>query len=433
MSAYASIQALFQRTYGDFINPMPSDNTIAKAAPFISQSVRPGENYNFPVRMSLEHGVTHNVDNTAFSLNSVVDSTVVNAQLDGATVLLAGNIPYDVIAKSINGDASYQQAMDYKVETLMLSGELYRELNLLYGPGTGSAAAASVGTVNASVSGANLAAPQIVNITAATWAPGIWNNMINAIVDVYQSDGTTVRAADVTVQAVVAGTNRLQLYKAASSATVVAGDVIVLRGQRTKGCYGVQALLENSGTMFGIAASTYPQWQALSFSAGSAALTVAKIQQMFSRLKNNGLKAQNGRAGTLFVSAATFADLVSELDGNSSTFPGGNRWVNPSGDAKVVGTDNISVKTPCGMCDIAIHTYMKQGIAMFLPEGKVKRVGATDLTFSLPGTNKWFYTELPSNAGCQIRIYSHQAIVIEVPYHAAIITAIVNTAGTSPA
>ncbi len=174
-------------------------------------------------------------------------------------------------------------------------------------------------------------------------------------------------------------------------------------------------------------------WKSVSFSAAGA-LTTTKIQQKMSRLKNNGLKAKNGKAGTEFVSAATFADLIAELQGNTSTNPGGDRWTdgNTSG-AKQVGTDNISVKTPCGIVDIAIHSYMKQGLSMFLPEGKVKRVGSTDLTFSLPGTNKWFYTELTENAGCQIRIFANQAPVIEVPYHAAITTGITNAGGTSPA
>ena len=426
MSAFANIQALFKRRYGPYVNPLPSENTMAKYASFVAQNVRPGENYNFPVQLGIEHGVTHNTDNSAFALNSVVDSVVKNAQLDGSTITIAGNIPYDVIAKSMNGEGgAYMEAMDYKVKLLMLSGEHYREANLLYGGGTGATLAAELAVVNASVSGANLAAPQVINITRATWSAGFWNNMTNALVDIYQSDGMTLRETEVTVQAQDPTKNRLTLFKSGSAATVAAGDKIILRSSKAKSAYGLQAILENTGTLFGIDAATYPQWRSINFSSGAAALTAVKIQQLTSRLKNNGLDG----GGTLFVSAATFADLVDELDDR-------DRYIQQAGSAlpemKQTGANNITVKSPVGPVEIAVHKHMKQGIAMFCARDKVYRVGSTDLTFSLPGTNKWFYVELPSNAGAQIRVFTNQAPIITVPYHSAIVSSIVNAADTTP-
>lgn len=421
MSSLTNISALYKRRYGPFIHPLANENTIADYAGFIPQNVRPGENYNFPVEMSLEHGVTHNRDGSAFTLNSVVDSVVVNAQLDGSEILLAGNTPYRVISKAMHGDSAYEQAMDGKVDRLMRGGELYREANLLYGCGSSSAASANVGVINASISGADLGTPQVVSITRATWSAGFWNHMINALVDIVQTDGSTSRETDVSVTAVVAANNRITLDKSGSSATAAATDIIVLRGARTKSCEGLQAILENTGTIFSIAAGTYPQWQALSFSAGSAALTLAKIHHMASLLAQNGLTT----GGKLFVNAATFADVANE-------FTSRERYNNPPPGAKRTGTSNISLDTSCGVIDVAIHTYMKQGIAMFLAEGVTKRVGSTDLTFSLPGTNRWFYQELATAAGCQIRIYSDQAPVIEVPYQCAIVTSIQSSADTTP-
>lgn len=424
MPSLTNFTPLLKRTYGDFINPLPSDDTLAALAPLIRQDRRPGENYNFPIMVNFEHGVTHNVDGSAFALDSAIDAVNQNAQLDGATILLHGNLPYDVIAKAMNSNGAYMEAVDFKVMALMSGGEHYREVNLLYGPGTGSTLLTNVGAVNASVSGANLAAPQVVNITRATWSSGLWNKMVNAQVDIYQSDGSTLRESGVTVQAVVSATCRLQLYKAGSTATVASGDLIVLRGSRTKSCVGYQAILQNTGSLFGISAALYPPWAAVSFSAGSAALTSVKIQQFASRLSNNGLS--NG--GSLLVSSATFAGLVDELDDR-------DRWTNNSNTSgmKRTGTAAIEVMTPAGLIKVQIHRLMKQGVAMFVPVEKVKRVGATDLTFALPGTNQWFYQELPGNAGAQLRIYSNQAIVIECPYHAGIITNIVNEADVTPA
>jgi hypothetical protein len=70
---------------------------------------------------------------------------------------------------------------------------------------------------------------------------------------------------------------------------------------------------------------------------------------------------------------------------------------------------------------------MKQGIAMFIAKDVLKRVGSSDLTFSLPGTNQWFYQELSNQAGSEIRIFSNQAPIIEIPYYCMEFTGIANT------
>jgi hypothetical protein len=62
------------------------------------------------------------------------------------------------------------------------------------------------------------------------------------------------------------------------------------------------------------------------------------------------------------------------------------------------------------------------------------RVGSTDLTFTLPGSpNEFFYRELDSQAGAEIRIYTDQAVVCESPYHVVEFTGVQNTADCVPA
>ena len=424
MSALNNIQALLKRRYGPYINPIPSVDTVAKLAKFRTAE-RVGENYNFPVQLGLEHGVTHNVDGTAFALNPAVDSVVKNAQLDGATIMLIGNIPYDVVAKmAVGREGSYMEAVDYKVEAMMEGGELYREIALLYGPGTGAAVATELAVVNASISGADLNAGQVINITQGTWSAGLWNHMVGALVDIYQSDGTTVRETGVTVVAVPDPTiNRLSLQKTGSANVVAANDKIVARGSAQKSCTGIQPILENTGTLFGINAAVYPQWQAVNFSAGGASspMTVAKLAQLFSRLKNNGAKG----GGVYLCSAAQFAQFTDELDAL-------DRYIQPM-DMKQTGMSTLMVKSPIGPVEIKIHEYMKQGIAMFICNGMARRIGATDLTFRLGMSREWFWKELDGNAGSQLRIYSHQAPVLEIPYHCAIVTSIESDGDTAPA
>jgi hypothetical protein len=427
MSTLTSWAGVAKKRYGKFSNPLPSDNTFAQFMPFVRKDMQGGENYNFPVKLSHEHGFTPNVDNSAFALNSARDSVTKNAQLTGATIMLRGTLPYDTTSALMHGaenggpnGSSFFEPVDAKVEGLMVAGELYRELQLMYGCGTASAAAANIGVINANVSAADLDPGTIVNITAASWSPGLWNNMGNALVDIYQSDGSTLRESSVVVGDITKATNRLALSKTSSTATPAAGDVIVLRDARTKSCYGIQAILENSGSLFGISAATYPQWRAVSKNIGGA-LTRAAILALAAELYANGLRD----GGKLFVSGAQFSDLDEEA-AELVRFKEGVV-------SKEQGSENLLYRSPAGIIEVAVHSYMKNGIAMFLSTDNGRRVGNTDLTFNLPGTNKWFYNELPDNAGGQFRIYSNQAPVLERPYHCAILTGITSDAATSPA
>lgn len=437
MSSYANWAPGFKERYGDWINPLPEEDTLAELGEFIKEEWRPGVAFNFPIKVQNEGGVTHNVDGSAFTVNDAIDSVWQNARLDGATVLLCGNLPYDVNAKSSNGagpgskGGAFWKATDQKVESMMVSASLYRELNLAYGAGTASTIAASIGAVAANVSGTTLTNGPTITITRATWAPGVWNQIRGHKVDIYQSDGATLRESGVTVtSAATSGTqNRLVLTKSGSAVTVAAGDLIVLNGQKAKSCYGLQAILENTGSLFNISASTYGMWQSCSFSAGSATLTRAKIGQFASRIFPNGLK--NG--GNLFVSGPTFADLGEEADALV-------QWTVQDGNApklKRQGTNRLEFASQIGPITIVNYIYQKQSLAFFVGNSEsggslFKRVGASDITFALPGTREWFWTELSAAAGSQLRCYSNQAGVLEIPYHCGEITAISNNGDTSP-
>jgi hypothetical protein len=415
MSSLTSWAGVAKKRYGKFSNPLPSDNTIAQFMPFVRKDMQGGESYNFPV------------DNSAFALNAARDSITKNATLTGATIMLRGTLPYDTTSALMHGaenggpnGSSFFEPVDAKVEGLMVSGEMYREVQLMYGAGTAAAAAANIGVINANVSAADLDPGTIVNLTAASWAPGLWANLQNALVDIYQSDGSTLRESSVVVDAIVEATNRLSISKASSTAVPAAGDVIVLRDARTKSCYGLQAILENSGALFGISAATYPQWKAVSKNIGGT-LTRAAILGLAARLYANGVRD----GGKLFVAGCQFSDLDEEA-AELVRFKEGVV-------SKDQGSQNLLYRSPAGIIEVAVHSYMKNGIAMFLSTDNGRRVGNTDLTFNLPGTNKWFYTELPDNAGGQFRIYSNQAPVLERPYHCAILSGITSDAATSPA
>lgn len=423
----SAIEPLLRIRYGDFINPQPSEDSVAALAPFVRAESRGGRTYNFPVYLGLPHGVTHDDTRTAFSLNAVVAQTFAEASLTGSSILVRENVSYsDVFATqqgvSAGGGAggAYMSAWDAATMGLMQAGELYRELALLWGPGSTSTAASNIGVVSTSVSGANLAAPQVVNLTRASWIPGLWPKMTGGKVDIYQSDAATLRASGVTVTNSTSSTNRLTLTKAGSGATVAAGDIIVPQSALDVSCYGLDAIADNTGSLFGISATTYPQWRCSTQAVGSTVLTRAVILGALSRTKPYGAKD----GGVLLCSGACVADLIDEA--------AELRRDNGPTDTIVHGASAITYSTPVGPVKVQVHNYMKQGTALYIPNGKVKRVGATDLTFD-NGKNEWFYQELADSAGSQLRIYSEQAIICEEPWQMVKFSGIESTYDTSPA
>jgi len=431
MASFTNVQGMFKQRYGRWIDPLPDEHTLADAGDFVPSENRPGLGYNFPVLTGLELGQTANVDNSAFALNPAVDSTVLNANLDGATIMLQSVVSYDTIYKSLNGNGngstggSYKTALDQTVQAMLQGAALYRELALAYGPGTSTAIASNIGVVGGSVSGVNLGATQVVYLTEASWIPGLWiiasgggsgSAGSGMKVDIYQADGTTLRETNVNVDARPSTTQtRLTLTKAASAATVAANDRIVPLGWRTKSCFGLEAIYNNTGTIFGINAASVAPWRCMTFSAGGA-LSRAKIMAMAAAVSINGVK--NG--GKLFVCAPTFADLAEEASALQ-------RFTGNTDKVKRQGASQLMYETAAGIIEVTVYQYAKQGQAFFISTDNFRRVGSTDLTMRpIGGGAEAFFTHMPSNAGASMRIFSNQAPVFEMPYRNFLITGIQN-------
>lgn len=423
MASLTSITGNFKQRYGRWIEPLPDEHTLADFGDFIPGENRPGLGYNFPVLTGIEHGQTANIDGSAFTLNAAIDSQVLNATLDGATILIQSVVSYDVIYKSLNGTGSgsqggaFKTALDQAVQAMLLGGGLYRELALAYGPGTSTAAASNIGVVFSSISGANLAAPQVVSLTTASWIPGLWILGQNMLVDIYQSDGTTVRDTGVTMQARPSTTQtRLQLFKTASAAVVAANDIIIPTGWRTKSCFGLEAIFNNATTLFGINAATVAPWRCLVFPAGGA-LTRAKIFGYAAQIAINGCKM----GGRLFVCSSTYAMLTEEFNTLQ-------RYTRNPDSKKSIGASSISYETPAGIIEVVVYQYMKQGQAFFIASDNFRRVGSTDLTMRpIGGGAEAFFTHSTTQSGAQMKIFSNQAPVFEMPYRNFLITGVTNT------
>lgn len=433
MPTAVSVAGNFKQRYWEYVNPMPSHDSIASLAPFIQEEYRQGLGFNFPVQTGREHGQTPNLDGTSFTLNPPVHQKLQNALVTGAALMMNTETSYTVFAQAMSAGNGNQNQSFVKATQLALKGaaeglELYRDLALAYGPGNAAAAGSNIGVVSKSISGANLAAPQVIQVTRGTWIPGLWLDMVGAKLDIYQADATTLRETNVEVQAVPGlGTTRLTLFKAASAVVVAANDILVPFQWKSTSCFGIEAIYNNNTTLFGINSAVEAHWRCQTVAVGGA-LSYDKIQEL-------GVKsslAGNKLGGKLLCCPTQIASLA----GETRTLA---QFIESNGDSgnstKTQGALKYLFRTACGIIEVVPHQEGKQGQAFFianLKENKANflRVGASDIVLGIPGmslVNQGFFDH-PDRAGAMLRYFSHQAPVFPMPRRNIILTGI-----TSPA
>lgn len=423
MSTLANWIGNFKQRYGKLQNPLPNINTFAEEMEFVREDYRPGLGYNWPIVIGNEHGQTADISNTAFLFNAAVDSQILNANLDGATIGVVGNIPYDVDFRGMNGSGdgsrggAFWKPYDAKVKLLLQSSALYREILLMYGCGGASftTPAANLGVIATGTAG-TFNTPNVSQLRQASHAPGLWIQMIGALVDIH--NGGTPRETGVTVQGYNPDNGTLTLFKSGSGVTPVAGDVITPFGWKQKSAIGLEAWLLNTGTIAGISALTQPFWRSVQLDIGTA-LSRTSIQALAARLVMRGYPV--GKGGKLYVSAPTFNDLLAE------TFAL-QRFEKNTDSVKQQGAEELEYKTAIGVIKVVVNANMKQGMAWFMCPGMSKRVGSTDITTKSQGSNDMYLLQLPQNAGYQMRTMQNQAPGLKVPAFFGILFNIVNSA-----
>lgn len=423
-STLANVQAYLKTTFGPPIDVLPEENTLCNDIKFIPQDKRPGDKYVFPVRLQHEHGFTYNSDHSAFTLLTAKDSNVKRAELEGAEIAGVANVSYGIAAKMGTGTAensrSYKQAVADVIEGLMLGGEIRRELSILYG--SGSSGLANLGVVNSVISA--VTTTLVVTITRASYAPGLWPQLIGAGFDFHTSGGTSHTSnAEMVLTAVNPSNTRLTFTgNATDVAAVLAADVITFRGSRAVSCVGLQAIFENTGSLFNIDAAVFPQWRANTY-AVSGPFTFDKLQEGLATPHENGLTD----GIKVYLGARAWTDLMTDEAALRR-----HVGADAAGKAKA-GYSKIEFDSICGKCELITHRYFKQSLAMGIPTQYAARVGAQDLSFSVPGNkNTWFWRELDAQAGSQMRVYGDQAVILEKPNHAIMWTSIASSADVLP-
>jgi hypothetical protein len=168
---------------------------------------------------------------------------------------------------------------------------------------------------------------------------------------------------------------------------------------------GLDSIMLNTGTQFGISAATYNLWKANTFSVGGA-LTLAKIQEGVALASQRGLSEDV----ELFVNPVVWQDLSTE----QVTY----RMMDSSYSNKkaVNGFEGLEFHSQNGKITVYAHKYVKEGEAFLLPTRRAIRIGSSDISFNIPGTdNGQIFIQNPTSAGFTFRIFSQQALLVTKP------------------
>lgn len=380
--------------------------------------------------LSAEAGFTYSLDTqTAYDLNESVGMNMQSAIVPGCDIVLDSTVGYNQAARASHSSTSFKSVMSTKFENMLKSSEKRLEIAMFYGNiGIGKAALQAV-TIASSM------LPFVVS--TASWATGIWTGSENAnIVFAYQSDNTAVDSLRSFKIAKVDVDNRT-IYVAAGTAgtpgtlttleTAIEAHALDIyfygSVSGSAGTFafaemaGLQKIITNTGTLFGIDASVYDLWKGNSVVV-TGQLTMSKVLSVVSRAVQRGLDTD----ALVWINPSTWADLASNLaalrryDGSYSRKKNTN------------GTEELEYVSQNGALKIISYNIVKEGDCFIFPEDKVMRIGARELGLNDPTrpSDEIFFT-IPGKAGVGLRAYTNQAIFLEMPATAVYISGIVNS------
>lgn len=413
----------FKQAYQDKIKDLvPNYAYLLKNTSVEKGMKQLGDKFNAPVKVQSGQGYTYNTDGTAFALNSPIALQMENALVPAFSLIRRDNISYTAISRSA-GKNSFGKAVDITLNDMTEGAGFRLESTYLHG----TQGIAQNGSADTNVDTTHT----VFNVSAATWATGIWASALGAQVQFFvDSSGAIVSSGADSVFTVTAvnftaftvslsgTTTGIAALDTASSATL---DCYFNGANATGNAYvegvGLMAIASNAGTLFSINSATFPLWQGNTYSAASGPLSFGKLQKAITLPGDKGLM---GEDCTTLVPLTSFADLLTEQ-------AAARRYGDVKSKKMENGADALEFYSPSGTMDIVPHPLVKRGQAVIYPTDSITRIGSSDLTFQLPGTSTDSYLQVPLGdfAGYQVRIWSDNTLFAETPSHMCYISSVV--------
>ena len=424
---FSNIESLFKTKYApDLIKINFTNFRVTNMAPF-RETERIGKNYEVAVIVADEQGYTTAAPKAgAYTLNNAIAMAMQTAIVTSYQATLRSEIAFDVMAQSQGKAEAFSPAELEQFKSTVKTFKRKQEWAMLYGQvGLGK----TDSSVNVDATTTN------VTFTAASWANGLWTQMIGAQYQFWQADNTLVSSgADsiFTVASVNVSTRTVKFTGTATGITALdtaigAGscDVFVYGARTGASSYsemvGVDKIITNTGELFGIDASVYDIWRGNTYSVGGQ-LTANKLIDGINDAINRGGDPE-GAGYKVLVNPKTFA----RLSNDASAY----RVLDTSytSDKFENGFKSLKFYVGDSTAEVISYSCIKEGEAYGLSEGSLARVGAVEMQFGVPENSKFkgplFYF-LQDKNGIGYQCYGNQSIFCKKPWMQVKFTGITN-------
>lgn len=438
---------IVKRVYTDSKTVLGVNNICQALFPY-DGTHKPGEDLREHIWYTHIHGPTIGGRQRAPSLRKPVAARGVQPAINGTQLIIRAQMGYLAKWQTLQTEQAFEEAMVAERRQLELSLRLYIEILLMYGRHEwGLAKVDAVDNVNKKVS-----------ITAPSWSPGLWGQLINSRVDIVLPTVTNNVATAYTARA---GASDLQVDHIVDTASarevwftnpnedtgivpdlslVQQGDIIILNTALTAAAiqegFGLLAIFQQqAGTSHtGVNLSTVYQLQPNHYDAVGDVLDFGRI------LSATNQVIPKGGHGTFY--ALVPPHVHTALDTQMAGF----RRTDSSYSSKkfVNGVEGIELVGQAGTTIVTPHPFMMDGKALILPvkqtppmvEGQVnpdlkgvniRRVGEVEAAYAYPGGEPMEIPFLQDVAADERRGYSSQAPLVSAAGHGVFVDNFLNT------
>jgi hypothetical protein len=344
-----------------------------------------GKSAVFDVQLSDELGFS--VGQGDITLNGNINQSAARATVDAYSLVLQSRASYDLISRASSEKKAFAKFVDSKFIPMAESFQRRQEILHCWGRD-------SLGQVSGNSTG-------VLTLTEGSFCPTLWLGLKGAVIEAWTAKtGGSQHNGDLTISAVDVANRTVTVTGTSSS--VVANDYLFFKGTQDAGHYGLMAIAKNTGTIFGISASTYELWKGNSYDVGTSALTLGKLLQAAALAANKGC---NEKLKAL-VPISAFQSLVSD--------EAALRQYTAYTEKAENGFKKISFYGASGEIEVVPYHFMKAGEFLIYPERWTYILGSSEMTMALAKDGDMIF-DLESTSAKELRLYSDLQIMCERP------------------
>lgn len=386
---------LKQRFNKDVSQLVPESSDMQRRLDF-RKDIEPGASAEFDVQLSHEAGFS--IGTGDVTLNGAVDQVSARASVSGYSHILQSKVSYDLIKRANSDEKAFAKFADGKFLNMTVAMRNREELLALNGRrGVGK-------ILSENNSG-------VCVITKASWIPAFWASAVGAKFVAFDSlTGSTQHAGNLTCTAVDVPNRTVTFTSDGTIADLAANDFLFVKGQHDAGRYGLLDIAYNTGSLYGISATTYPLWASNSYDLGTSPITVGKILEAAGLAANKGCSMEKL---VCYVPPKAMQTLVADESALIRRDP----------NAKVMksGAQGIEIQSSIGTIEIVPHLLCPEGVSVIYPPDYTYFIGSCEATSQLAKDGDILF-DLESSSSKEMRMFSDHTVFCEKPGYIVVMT-----------